>query len=178
MRTYFLRSRRLGFSTWQPHDLPLVTGIWGDPEVTQYHGGAWSAEQIKERLDLELANFRQYQIQYWPIFLLVTGEHVGCCGLRPRDRSRGIWELGCQLRRAFWSKGLGREAAGAVIAHSFDVLNVTALHAGHHPSNVASARFLQHLGFRYTHDEFYLPTQLMEPCYLLSRGDAAQASSS
>jgi hypothetical protein len=27
---------------------------------------------------------------------------------------------------------------------------------------------LQYLGFRYSHDEYYPPTQVVEPCYLLS----------
>jgi ribosomal-protein-alanine N-acetyltransferase len=51
----------------------------------------------------------------------------------------------------------------------------SALIAGHHPENHASARNLQRLGFTYTHDEFYEPTRLMEPCYLLKlrRGEGA-----
>jgi ribosomal-protein-alanine N-acetyltransferase len=90
-----------------------------------------------------------------------------------------VWEHGCHLRRAFWSRGLGREAAAAVIAHAFDALAVQALFAGHHPANTASRAFLRHVGFEYTHDELYPPTQMIEPCYLLSRegrGNAGQAS--
>jgi RimJ/RimL family protein N-acetyltransferase len=173
MRPYFLKSRRIGFSTWTADDLPLAVAIWGDPEVTRFHGGAWSQHQIEARLALEIDTFKQCDVQYWPIFLLETGEHVGCCGLHPRNKSNGVWELGCHLRRAFWSMSLGREAAEAVIAYGFDALGVQAIYAGHHPSNEASRQFLQHLGFCYTHDEFYPPTRLIEPCYLLRRSSAA-----
>lgn len=117
---------------------------------------------------LEMATLKQEGAQYWPMFLLETDEHIGCCGIHPRDKENGVWELGCHLRRAFWSKSLGREAAEAVIRYAFDTLGVSAIFAGHHPSNSASQRFLQYLGFRYTHDEFYPPTQVMEPCYLLT----------
>jgi RimJ/RimL family protein N-acetyltransferase len=168
-RPYFLESARIGFSTWREDDLPLAAALWGDTEVTRYHGGAWSPQQVHDRLALEIATRRQWCMQYWPIFLLATGEHIGCCGLHPRDASHGIWELGCHLRRAFWSRSLGREAARAVIVHAFREPRVQALFAGHHPLNTASRNFLRDLGFHHTHDEFYPPTQLVEPCYLLTR---------
>ncbi len=117
---------------------------------------------------MEIANGQRCNVQYWPLFLRETGDHVGCCGLRPYDEANGTWELGCHLRRAYWSQSLGREAAQSVIDHAFRALGVRALHAGHHPANEASRRFLQHLGFGYTHDEFYPPTQLLEPCYRLT----------
>jgi RimJ/RimL family protein N-acetyltransferase len=101
------------------------------------------------------------------VFLLDTGEHVGCCGLQPHDDANGIYELGFQLRQEYWGRGFGREAAQATISHSFKVLGVQALYAGHHPFNEASRRLLQGLGFRYTHDEFYPPTGQNESCYLL-----------
>ncbi len=169
MRPYFHQSRRIGFSTWSLEDLPLAQGLWGDAEVTRYHGGSWSEHQIADRLAFEIATLDKAGVQYWPIFLMETGEHIGCCGLHPRDPSKGVWELGCHLRRAFWSRNLGREAAKAVIDYGFRVLDVKAVFAGHHPANGASRSFLQHLGFQFTHDEFYPPTQLIEPCYLLTR---------
>lgn len=60
-------------------------------------------------------------------------------------------------------------AAQSVILYAFNVLEATALFAGHHPQNTASARMLEKLGFRYTHDELYAPTGLYHPSYLLSR---------
>jgi len=43
------------------------------------------------------------------------------------------------------------------------------LFAGHHPENHASRRILSKLGFRLTHEEFYPPTGLLHPSYLLPR---------
>jgi [ribosomal protein S5]-alanine N-acetyltransferase len=172
VRSYFLTSARLGFGTWTRDDLPLAEGIWGDPEVTRFHGGPRSTHQIAERLDVELANAQHHQVQYWPIYLRETDEHVGCCGLRPYDKATRIFEMGCHLRRAFWSRSLGREAAAAVIGYAFGSLNIRALHAGHHPDNDASRRFLLHLGFTYTHDEYYPPTRRVEPCYRLTESRA------
>ena len=169
MRAYFLTSARLGFSAWTLDDLPLALALWGDPEVTRLTGGPFTPARVSERLVKEINNLERHGIQYWPIFLRETGEHVGCCGLQPRDPANGICEIGFQLRRAWWGRGLARDAAQAVIAHAFTALDIRALFAGHHPANDASRRALESLGFRYTHDELYPPTGQIEPCYLLTK---------
>lgn len=167
MRASFLTTSRLDFGTWKPDDLPLAAALWGDPAVTKYHGGRWTDAEISLRLRREIDHLRRYAMQYWPIFLRDNGEHVGVCGFQCRDATHGVVELGCHLRRTFWSQHLGREAAAAVISHGFANLGVRSIIAGHHPENIASRQFLEHLGFHYTHDEFYGPTQMMEPRYLL-----------
>ena len=167
-RDYFLTGPRLGFSRWTPEDLPLAVALWGDPEVARLIGGPFSPEQIQEKLRQEIAWQASHKIQYWPIFLLATDEHVGCAGLRPYQAAGPVHELGFHLRPAFWGKGLAEEAARAVIAHAFQTLHVAGLFAGHHPENAASQRILLKLGFRYTHDDLYPPTGLLHPCYSLA----------
>jgi RimJ/RimL family protein N-acetyltransferase len=87
------------------------------------------------------------------------------------DPDKRIYELGFQLRCECWRKGYGHEAAAAAIAYGFNVVGAHGLYAGRHPSNEASKHVLQGLGFRYTHDEFYPPTQQIEPCYLLTMAE-------
>jgi [ribosomal protein S5]-alanine N-acetyltransferase len=165
---YFLQSERLGFRTWSEADCDLAMGLWGDPEVTRLIGGPFSEEQVRERLSREIATMQSHGIQYWPIFLLATGEHVGCCGLRPYRVDEGTYEIGVHLRRAFWGQGYAPEATQAVTAYAFTTLGVKALFAGHNPANEASRRVLEKLGFRYTHDEYYPPTGLDHPSYIFT----------
>jgi [ribosomal protein S5]-alanine N-acetyltransferase len=161
---------RLVFRTWRLEDFELARALWGDPRVTSLIArGPLDDEAVKKRLDDELGFRTAHGVQYWPIFLRATGEHVGCCGLRPRDPEKRIFELGFHVRADHWGKGLATEAARAVIAYAFDVLDASALFAGHHPENVASRRTLERLGFRHTHDELYPPTGLQHPSYLLAR---------
>lgn len=171
MRDYFLKSARLGFDVWSAQDFALALGLWGDSEVTKLTGGPFTEAQVSERLSREVANHERHRIQYWPNFLLRTGEHLGCCGLQPHFPNEGIYELGFQLRKVFWGQGFGREAAETVIGRAFSALGMRGLYAGHHPDNEASRRILTGLGFRYTHDEFYPPTSQLEPCYLLRNED-------
>jgi [ribosomal protein S5]-alanine N-acetyltransferase len=167
MDQYFLQSARLGFRQWSRADLPLAMALWGDPETTRFIGGPFSPEEIQERLDTEIDRTSRHNVQYWPIFLLESQEHVGCAGLRPYRLGDQIFELGVHLRNAYWGRGLAEEAARAVIKFAFENVGVKALFAGHHPANSASQHLILKLGFRRTHVEFYPPTGLNHPSYLL-----------
>ena len=85
--SYFLRTERLGFRSWHKDDLELAIGLWGDLEVTRLFDarGRWSNEEVKARLVSEMNTYERYGVQYWPIFHIENGLHVGCCGLRPYD---------------------------------------------------------------------------------------------
>jgi [ribosomal protein S5]-alanine N-acetyltransferase len=164
---FFLKSARLGFRCWQEKDLPLALELWGNADVTLLIGGPFSPQMVEARLLQEIENMRLHGVQYWPIFLLEYGQHVGCAGLRPYRLEQCIYELGFHLRPAFWQQGLAHEAAQAVIDFAFGQLNAEGLFAGHHPSNVSSCHLLLKLGFARTHEELYSPTGLLHPSYLL-----------
>jgi RimJ/RimL family protein N-acetyltransferase len=176
MTEYFLQTQRLCFRTWTHADFAIAEGLWGDPEVTRLLGGPFSPDAIHARLAREIASHFHYGVQYWPVFLLATGENVGCCGLRPYRREDGVFELGVHLRRAYWGRGFAFEASAAVMTHAFVALGIKALFAGHNPTNEGSRRLLTRLGFRYTHDEFYAPTGLEHPSYLVEAADFEQGS--
>jgi len=174
---YFLTSKRLGFRTWALENLELAVGLWGDIEVTKLFDGRGplSQEQVQARLDQEIVSQSEHGVQYWPIFLLETGDHVGCAGLRPYDFSQRIFEIGFHIRSDCWSQGYASEAARAVITYAFSSLKLAGLFAGHNPKNEASRNLLLKLGFRYTHDEFYKPTGLQHPAYLLTEKEYAES---
>lgn len=167
-RAYFLKTDRIGFSKWRREDGRLAEQLWGDPQVTRWicASGRFSGQEITDRLNREVANEAGYQVQYWPVFELASGELIGCCGLRPRHRE-GEYEIGFHLRPEFWGQGYAQEAAKAVIKYAFVVLKADRLFAGHNPNNAASQKVLGRLGFIYIGDEFYEPTGLYHPSYEL-----------
>lgn len=167
MAEYFIETYRLGFSHWEEGDLALATKLWGEPEVTRYISatGLFDEQAIAARLALECDNQRSYKVQYWPVFALLTGDLVGCCGLRPYDLEQDVYELGVHLRSAYWGQGLAKEACRAAMDYAFETLGAADLFAGHHPENRASAALLQSLGFHRVGEEFYAPTGLNHPSY-------------
>jgi len=171
MADYFLETARLGFRRWSPDDVPLALALWGDPAVTRWIGGPWSDTEVEARLTAEIERQADSGMQYWPVFLRSNGAHVGAAGLRPYRPTEAIFEIGVHLLSAYWGRGLATEASRAVIAHAFGPLGAAALFAGHNPGNHDSRRLLLKFGFSYTHDEYYVPTGLRHPSYLLGRGD-------
>jgi RimJ/RimL family protein N-acetyltransferase len=152
-------------------DLPLALALWGDVRVTGFIGGPFSHGEIVAKLEGEIASSSAQGVQYWPLFLLRNDAHVGCAGLRPYRLDDHVYELGFHLRPLYWGRGLAAEAGQAIIALAFQRLGATALFAGHHPANAVSRRLLEKLGFAFTHEEFYAPTGLKHPFYLLKRPD-------
>ncbi len=169
----FLTTERLLFRGWQNTDFELALALWGDPGVTEFivAEGRMSVEEVAARLSHEIDTAEKHGMQYWPVFLRENGGHVGCCGLRPHDPSRGILEIGFHIRSSLWGRGYAAEAARGVINHAFSVMGAEALFAGHNPRNAASRKLLEKLGFVFTHEEYYAPTGLMHPSYLMGRND-------
>lgn len=171
-RVYWMRTARMGFSTWTHADLPLAQQLWGEPDVTRYicKQGWMTQPQIAQRLCDEIARQQACGVQYWPVFALSDGALIGCCGLRPTQQKQ-MMELGFHLRSAYWGQGYAREAAQAVMHHAFTALHLSALLAGHHPQNTASQRLLLRLKFMPIGTQFYAPTGLQHPSYLCKRAD-------
>lgn len=169
-RDYFIQTERIGFSNWATADIELAKTLWGNPKVTRYISASktFCEQDIRQRLNQEIANGEALQIEYWPLFEIAAGTFIGCCGLRPHKTDE--YEIGFHLRPEFWGKGYALEAASAVIAYAFSVLNAKKLFAGHHPDNLASRKLLHKLGFVYIGEEFYAPTGLYHPSYELTSG--------
>ncbi len=168
---YFLKSERIGFSNWKSDDIELAFSLWGETEVTKYISatGIFTDEQIKNRLETEIENYKKYKVQYFPIFSLETDDLIGCCGFRLYKNENNIYELGFHLRKKHWRKGYGFEAASKMIEYAFNTLNAAEIKAGHNPNNIASKNLLMKLGFQYECDEFYEPTGLYHPLYSLKK---------
>jgi RimJ/RimL family protein N-acetyltransferase len=141
----------LGFRNWKDEDIDLAINLWGNPDVTKLIDarGKLTRVELNELLTKEIETQKSFNVQYWPIFLLNTNEHIGCCGLRPYKPEKEIYE----------------------IEYAFKVLNCSALFAGHNPKNNVSKKLLEKLNFNYIRDEFYAPTALNHPSYLLTKED-------
>ena len=176
---YFLTSKRLGFRTWTEKDVHLAERLWGDPKVTQYidSRNKLTPDDIRLHLENEISQEKRFHLQYWPIFLIDTNGHIGCCGLRPYDMPQGIYEIGFHIRSNHWRRGYAREAAMTVIDYAFNTLEVNGLFAGHNPRNSVSQHLLQQLGFRFTHHEYYPPTGLDHPSYALNASEYSSSKS-
>jgi ribosomal-protein-alanine N-acetyltransferase len=163
--SYFLTTVRLGFRHWTNDDEPLAALLWKDPGVMRHMGGPYDDDGVRSRLALEISQQQSIGLQYWPIFLLETGEFAGCAGLRPFHDEDGVAEIGIHIARKFWSARLGEEAAEILIEHAFYTLKLDALVAGHGPGNLPSKALIERMGFIFTHEEPWGKANVMHPFY-------------
>lgn len=168
-RGYFLKSGRIGFSSWSLDDIDIAFELLSDRDLTKYIGGPFSRPQVMRRLRTERAILRLHNIQYWPVFLLDTGELIGYCGLRPYKPSCKKYEMGILIKKNYWNKGYSVEAAQAVVSYAFSILKATELIAVHNSSNSHAKSLLLRLGFEYTHQEYSAVTGQYDPAYLLPK---------
>jgi len=74
---------------------------------------------------------------------------IGWCGLDHRDHDRQNPVLFYLLKEAYWGRGLGTEAAKAVLRHAFCTLGLAQVDGGASAENVASKRVMEKAGMRY-----------------------------
>ena len=170
-------SDRLRFRPWDESDFERARSLWGDADVMRFlsHAGAYSDQQVRDRLAREQAALEAIGVQYWAIFLSETGEFAGCSGLKvcPYVGSPEApeLELGFHLMPTMWGRGLATAAGEAVARFAFEQMGLKRVYAGHHPANDASRHVLTKLGFRYHKDVFFEPTGEMHPLYVLEPSD-------
>ena len=82
---------------------------------------------------------------------------IGCMSVMTRLKHRRA-DLGWWFGVDYWNRGYCTEAARAVLAFAFDVLDLHRVGAAHYGNNPASGRVMQKLGMRYegTARDFFL----------------------
>ena len=77
-----------------------------------------------------------------------TGEHVGNIKLGPIDWHHASGDIGLIIgEKAYWGKGIAKEAIKLVVNHAFHTLQLHKVTASCYATNVASIRAFERLGF-------------------------------
>ena len=86
-----------------------------------------------------------------------------------------VYEMHFHLRPPFWRRGLGSEAANAVLQHAFSALRADLLLARHHPDNVACKATLKKTGFHYVGNGVYgEESQADFPTYIMTEAEFSE----
>ena len=144
-----LTTARLRLRAPRARDAAALLAVLGDPAVTGHHNvpilpNLAAARALLARLERRYA--RRDTIR-WAIELVGPGEMIGTVGLLRFDFEHRHAEVGYEIARRWWGRGLASEAA-AVIRYGFSVLGLHRIEAGVLPENDASTRVLLKLGFR------------------------------
>ena len=186
--TQEIETPRLILRRLQPADADMMYHNWAsDPEVTRFL--RWephkSPSETRELLTAWAELYQNPDYYQWAIVEKATGQVFGTISIfrSPSaetppsewpglDHTKGIWEVGYCMGKAWWNKGLMTEACKAVVNYWFKNTNGNWLFCCHAIGNPASGKVMMKAGFVYDHDAVYHKfdgTAFSCKCYALTR---------
>lgn len=162
-----IETDRLIIRPLNENDLADIHEIACQKEVAEMAGWKFS-----ENLEMSVNRLREYidDNETLAVTLKESGKVIGTVSLQKRywtmypiDRRLKGRELGFDLSKDYWGRGLMPEAVKAIAAYCFDKLDYDFLTAGHFLRNSQSARAIEKCGFRFLFEsEHELPTGVKE----------------
>ncbi len=142
-----LRAYRL-----QPEHFALLLAVHHDPVTMATLGGVRSEQQTRDYMQRFLDHWQENGFGMWLLYDCEQ-QFVGRAALRRMELGGQMEvEVGCALLARFWRQGLASEIVRALVEMAFVRLCLPDMVGFALPSNLASIRILQKLGFRYEKD--------------------------
>jgi RimJ/RimL family protein N-acetyltransferase len=146
-----LETTRLLLRRWREADRPAFAAMNADPEVMRHFPGLMTRAQSDAMLDRIEEMFDEDGFGWWAVTARDSGELLGMTGIS-RVRFEAPFtpavEVGWRLVRNAWGHGYATEAAGAALAHGFDVELLDEIVAMAVPQNARSLAVMERLGMR------------------------------
>jgi len=145
-----LTTRRLVLRELVVTDAPLVRALMNEPSFIAQIGdrGVHTVEDAQRYIESgPWTRYATLGFGLWLVQLRETREPIGICGLLKRDTLPSP-DIGFAFRPQFWSQGYAFESASGALRFATDVLHLSEILAVVKPSNTASIRVLEKLGFK------------------------------
>lgn len=131
-------------------DSEALHALKTDPDVTRLYGEVpyVSIEQTKAWVQECIDGWKEREVIVWTIILRSTGTPIGMVCYWHIDHEDHHAELGYEIVRDHWHKGMMSEALPPIISYGFEVLGLHRIEATPLAINEASQRLLERNGFR------------------------------
>jgi RimJ/RimL family protein N-acetyltransferase len=142
-----LETQRLRLRHLAPSDLDDLLSILTDPETMQYYPRPFTRAESNEWIDRNIERYASDGFGLWAILSKADDEFLGDCGpVRRFVDGRDEVEIGWQVKRAFWRRGIATEAGAACRDHAFGPLGLTRVISLIRPENTPSRRVAEKIG--------------------------------
>lgn len=151
---WVLETERLAFRPFTVDDLPALIEQRSDPDVNKYLGGTrlQNPEFLAKRIHFYIDCFEKFGLGSCVMIWKETGEFIGAAGLQPLEDTGEI-EVGYSMKKEFWGRGIGTEAARAWMDHGFREKGLERIVAIAVKENEASKNIMRKLGMTYEKTE-------------------------
>ena len=177
-----LETERLRLRPFVEEDREAFARMNADPRVAEFLGEPLSREKSDAFAEQIQDSHRRLGYGLAAVEIRDTRTFVGFVGLHPvpapapfRSLLPLPIEIGWRLDAAHWGKGYATEAATAVLAYAFDVLELVEVVSFTAASNVRSRRVMEKIGLRHDPSGDFLHPGMpadhpLRPHVLLYRG--------
>ncbi|HWO74634.1 MAG TPA: GNAT family protein [Bacillus sp. (in: firmicutes)] len=120
-----------------------------DQEVMKYVGlePFKSIEDALDEISWYQSIFEKKTGIRWGITIKNNGEVIGSCGFLKVVSQHYRSEIGFELSREYWGKGIASEAFEAIIRYGFEEMNLQRIEALIEPPNIPSQKLVERHGF-------------------------------
>ncbi len=133
-------------------DLDDLWALYQNPNITKYIPDApRTREEAQEELEWHMHGHpKNPQLGLWATILKENGKFIGRCGLLPWEiDGQSEVEVAYTLAEAYQGRGLGSEAAQAILKYGFEVLKLSRLICLIDPENIPSQKVAEKLGMHF-----------------------------
>lgn len=152
---WVLETERLGFRPFVPEDLPLLIEQRSDPDMNRYLGGPelQNPEFLSKRIRFYISTYEKFGFGSCLMHWKESGEPIGSAGIQPLEGTDDV-EVGYNMIKEFWGRGIGTEAAKAWMDYGFKK-GLDRIVAVAHLENLASIHIMKKLGMTYEKTEMH-----------------------
>ncbi|HWR44488.1 GNAT family N-acetyltransferase [Sporomusa sp.] len=145
-----IETKRLVLRKMKVEDAEALFRYWSDSEVTRHMNISLfeTIDQALEMITFLSGLFDKAEAFRWTIILKDSGDIVGSCGYNSWNKENQRGEIGYELGRAYWGKGIMTEALTGLLEYGFVKLDMNRIQALVEPANIPSIQLLRKLGFR------------------------------
>jgi ribosomal-protein-alanine N-acetyltransferase len=144
-----LETKRLVLRKVTKEDANSILKYLSDEEVMKYYG-LEPFKSINDVLD-EISWYQSLQNNKtgirWGITLKEQGIVIGSCGFHNKVSHHFRTEIGFELSKEQWGKGIAHEAVEAIICYGYEHMKIQRIEALIEPPNISSQKLVEKLGF-------------------------------
>lgn len=144
-----LETERLILREVIPGDAASVLTYLSDIEVMKYYGMEpfLSEDDAIEEIQWYKEILEKNTGIRWGITLKENDKVIGSCGFLNMSTKHSRAEVGAELSKDYWRKGIMSEALSAIIPYGFNHLNLMRIQALIEPPNIPSIKLFESIGF-------------------------------
>lgn len=166
-----IETKRLLLREMNQQDFSALFNIFSDPETMKHYPAPFDKKRVKDWIEWNIQNYRNYGFGLWSVVLKETGQVIGDCGITIQNINGDLLpEIGYHVHKNYWKRGYGSEAAKAVRDYAFQNTDYEILYSYVKYTNLASFSTAQKIGMKKI-NEFPNKKNKISYVYALTRSE-------